>query len=158
MDIAFRARNVEVPDGLRHATVDKVARLGSRCGIDRAEVCFSEERNPRISEREVCEITLFGPGGVLRAQAAATDVAVAADRVVGKLEQRADRLRGRRMDRLGRRSRRSVHSPADEPMTPEEAALEMVARGGDISFFVNAETGRAAVVYRRTDGDVGVVT
>ncbi len=99
MDIAFRVRNVEVPEGLRRVTMDKVTRLAGLCGIDRADVCFSEERNPRIAEREVCEITLFGQGRILRAHAAATDVAVAAERVVGKLEQRADRLRGQLMRR-----------------------------------------------------------
>ncbi|HEY2428372.1 MAG TPA: hypothetical protein VGI06_05550, partial [Acidimicrobiales bacterium] len=62
MDIAFRVRNVEVPDSLRRVTLAKVTRLGDWCGIDRADVCFSEERNPRIAEREVCEITLFGQG------------------------------------------------------------------------------------------------
>ena len=36
----------------------------------RAEVRFSEERNPRISEKEVCEVTLFGHGHIVRAKAA----------------------------------------------------------------------------------------
>jgi hypothetical protein len=48
---------------------------------------------------------------------------------------------------------------ADEtrPMTPEGAALEMAARGRDLLFFVNAETGRPAVVYTRQDGDIAVI-
>lgn len=104
MDIAVRARNVEVSDSLRRVTLEKVTRLGSRCGIDRADVCFSEERNPRITEREVCEIALFGPGRILRAQAAATEATVAVDRVMGQLVQRADRLRGRLLGRRGRRA------------------------------------------------------
>jgi ribosomal subunit interface protein len=112
MDIAFRVRNVEVPANLRRVTQERVTRLGRRCGIDRADVCFSERRNPRSTEREMCQITLFGPGRILRAQAAATNVAVAADRVVGKLERRADRLRGRSMDHRHRRGGAgSVHCP-----------------------------------------------
>ncbi len=97
MEIAFRVRNVEVPEKLRSVTLEKVARLAGQCGIDRVEVCFSEERNPRIAEREVCEITLFAQGRIVRAHAAATDVSVAVERVVGKLEQQADRFRGRRL-------------------------------------------------------------
>ncbi len=42
-----------------------------------------------------------------------------------------------------------IRDSSTEPMTPEEAALEMGERGSDILFFVNAETGGAAVVYRR---------
>jgi hypothetical protein len=41
-------------------------------------------------------------------------------------------------------------------MTPEAAALEMVEDGRDVLFFVNAETGGAAVVYRRRDGDIAL--
>jgi putative sigma-54 modulation protein len=184
MDIAIRVRNVEVPANLRRVTLERVTRLGRRCGIDRADVCFSERRNPRITEREVCQITLFGPRCILRAQAAAIDVAVAADRVVVKLERRADRLRGRVARCAGARS---VHFPAGwstvamrpnagdriggdageaadmgindsrtEPMTPEEAAVAMCERGSDIFCFQNAETGRDAVVCCRADGAIAL--
>lgn len=201
MEIAFVVRGVEVPERLRRLTEAKVTRLAEPCGIDRAVVSFSEERNPRIAEREVCEITLFGAGRILRAHAAATDLSVAAERVVGKLGPRAARLRGRQ---LGRRSRHAcgadlalagrgdgwVHfatsrstarrepgavdlvllaaeltvaaemtvggDTADRAMTPEEAALEMAEGGGEILFFVNAETGRPAAVYCRRDGDIAL--
>ena len=46
---------------------------------------------------------------------------------------------------------------AIKPMTPEEAALQMDLLGHDFYFFTNAETERAAVVYRRDDGDVGLI-
>ena len=42
-------------------------------------------------------------------------------------------------------------------MTPEEAALQMDMLGHDFYFFTNADTGTAAVVYRRNDGDVGLI-
>ena len=44
-----------------------------------------------------------------------------------------------------------------KPMTPEEAALQMDLLGHDFFFFVNADTERAAVVYQRDDGDVGLI-
>ena len=44
-----------------------------------------------------------------------------------------------------------------KPMTPEEAALQMDLLGHDFYFFNNAETGRTAVVYRRSEGDVGLI-
>ena len=46
---------------------------------------------------------------------------------------------------------------AIKPMTPEEAALQMELLGHDFFFFTNAETGKAAVVYRRDDGDIGLI-
>ena len=42
-------------------------------------------------------------------------------------------------------------------MTPEEAALQMDMLGHGFYFFINADTGVAAVVYRRGDGDVGLI-
>ena len=42
-------------------------------------------------------------------------------------------------------------------MTPEDAALQMDMLGHDFYFFRNAESERASVVYRRTDGDVGLI-
>jgi putative sigma-54 modulation protein len=46
---------------------------------------------------------------------------------------------------------------AMKPMTPEEAALQMDLVGHDFFFFTNSDTDRAAVVYRRDDGDVGLI-
>jgi putative sigma-54 modulation protein len=43
------------------------------------------------------------------------------------------------------------------PMTPEEAARRMDLLGHGFFFFTNIDTSRAAVVYRRDDGDVGLI-
>ena len=43
------------------------------------------------------------------------------------------------------------------PMTPEEAAQRMDLLGHGFFFFTNLDTRRAAVVYRRDDGDVGLI-
>jgi putative sigma-54 modulation protein len=44
-----------------------------------------------------------------------------------------------------------------KPMTPEEAILQMDLMAHDFFFFTNADTERAAVVYRRDDGDIGLI-
>jgi putative sigma-54 modulation protein len=91
MDIAIRGRNIEVSEPLRRAVTEKVARLGrSLGGMERAEVLFSEARNPRISEREVCEVTMWGHGHIVRARAAAPDPFAVLDRVIDKLEHRVE--------------------------------------------------------------------
>ena len=43
------------------------------------------------------------------------------------------------------------------PMTAEEAADRMELLGHGFFFFTNVDTSRAAVVYRRDDGDVGLI-
>jgi putative sigma-54 modulation protein len=46
---------------------------------------------------------------------------------------------------------------AIKPMTPDEAVLQMELLSHDFFFFANAETARPAVVYRRADGDFGLI-
>jgi putative sigma-54 modulation protein len=183
LDIAIRARNLEITDPLRATIHEKLTRVGRFVdGMDQAEVRFFEERNPRISEREVCEVTLHGHGHIVRAKAGATDVFVALDRVVGKLEHRLTKLKGRLLDRSHPRRNGSVNSPpghiptdddieheqdqsaivktkqfAIKPMTAEEASLQMELLGHDFFLFTNADTSRSAVVYRRNDGHVGLI-
>lgn len=43
------------------------------------------------------------------------------------------------------------------PMSPEEAIGRMELLGHGFFFFTNADTDRAAVVYKRDDGDIGLI-
>ena len=44
-----------------------------------------------------------------------------------------------------------------KPMTPEEAALQLELIGHDFYVFTNSETQETAVVYRRRDGNYGLI-
>jgi putative sigma-54 modulation protein len=188
VDISIQGRNVEVSDLLKATVEDKVTRLGRYLdSMERAEVRFLEERNPRIADKEVCEVTVVGHGHIVRARATASDTFAAVDRVVDKLEHRLEKLKGRLIGRSHPRRHgggtpgseastavaeeesqeegldedapriiRTVQSDA-KPMTPEEAVLEMDLHGHGFLLFTNAETGRAAVVYRRKDGQIGLI-
>ena len=46
---------------------------------------------------------------------------------------------------------------AVKPMDVEEAALQMELLGHDFFLFTSTETGRAAVLYRRRDGSLGLI-
>lgn len=187
MEFSIRGRQMDVPDRLRTSVQEKVTRLARHLdGYDAAEVQFFEERNPRISEKEVCEVTLRGHGRVLRAKAASSDPFTAVDRVVDKLSHQAEKVKNRQ-SRKGHRKRGTVEAAGNgseqvvmdaddeeedrpgtgrivkvkrfdlKPMTPEEASLQMELLGHTFYFFTNAETGVPAVVYRRNDGDVGLI-
>ncbi len=196
MEITVSSRHTAVSEALRSTTQDKIARLGRFLeGMDRAEVHFSEERNPRITDKEICEVTIEGHGHHVRAKVAAPDGFVAVDRAVEKLEHQLHKLK----TRLLRRSHNGARRPdgagpapdggpgADDdlggladllipetddapsprivktkafdmkPMAPEEAALQMDLVGHTFFFFSNSETGRAAVVYCRDDGNIGLI-
>ena len=80
--------------------------------------------------------------------------------------------RRRRVDRGGGPGRRRCSMPKAEddsrivvktkqfsvkPMDAEEAALQMELLGHDFFLFTNAETGGASVIYRRRDGQLGLI-
>jgi len=190
VDVTVSSRNVEVSDALRSVTEEKISRLARFLeGMERAEVHFFEEKNPRITDKEICEVTMEGHGHYVRAKVAAHDRFVAVDRAVDKLEHQLHKLK----TKLHRRSHpkkapsldsrvspnaldteRAASGDAEgererqirivktkrflmKPMPPEEAAQHMDLLGHDFFFFTNAETSRAAVVYRRSDGDVGLI-
>ena len=156
-------------------------------GMDHAEVHFYEERNRRIADREVCEVVLEGHGHHVRCKVSAPDGFAAIDQAVNKLEHQLHKLKSKlqRRSHRGGRPRLSTGPAADgalavalddaetngaadprivkvkrhalKPMLPEEAVLQLDLVGHDFYFFTNAETGRSAVLYRRADGDLGLI-
>lgn len=197
MDVSVSSRNIELTEALREMTTEKIGRLGRFLdGMDRAEVHFFEERNPRIADKDVCEVTMDGHGHHVRAKVAAGDPFAAVDAAVNKLEQQLHKLKTKLVGRSHPRRRGGEqHIPGlalvdldgdlsasmalgeDEeaearrdgyrivkskrftmkPMTPDEAVMQMELLGHSFYFFSNAETGRAAVVYHRSAGDVGLI-
>ena len=100
-----------VPDEVRSLVEEKVGRLLRRCpGLEQAEVHFSEEHNPRIADRECCEVIMNGHGRIIRAHAAAPDPLVAVDLVVEKLEHQLEKTKGRIVGRSHARRRGSVRT------------------------------------------------
>src|SRR3712207_2167802 len=184
MDVTVKGRNVSVTGALeRHARekVERVARFfDDERSVSRAEVELIHERNPAISAPEVADATLFINGTVLKAREASGDMYASIDLMAHKLERQVKRYRGRQLDRWhGQRERHAaeearqpvVVEEADEiearivrtkqfqmkPMSAEEAALQMELLAHDFFVFTSAETGDINVVYRRRDGDYGLI-
>lgn len=180
MEITVSARGIEVTEALRATVDEKIGRLSRYVeGMDHAEVHFREERNPRIADKVVSEITLEGHGHVLRSKVAAPDAYAAIDIAEEKLERQLRKLKTRVIQRRHKGPTTSeldavaidAAAPVAEPepvivrtkkyvltpMTPAEAAVQLDLVDHDFWFFKNVETGRTAVVYLRTDGDVGLI-
>ena len=178
MDISVSGRNIELTEALRTTAEEKIGRLGRFLeGMDRAEVHFYEEKNPRITDKDVCEVTMEGHGHHVRAKVAAADAFAAVDGAVEKLEHQLHRLKTKLVGRSHPKRRAGLKDsppppgPEDadvsriaktkqfamRPMTPDEAVLQMELLGHDFFFFSNADTGRTGVVYRRRSGDIGLI-
>ncbi len=201
MQVTVSRRNTDVSDQLRVMAEEKIGRLTRFVdGLDHAEVHFWEHKNPRIADKEVCEVTIEGRGHHVRCKVQAPDGFQAVDKAYDKLEQQLLKLKTKLANR--RQGAPKAHKgvgalgsaisaaelsaavgesgadgaePTEEPiavtdmqivkskrfamfpMTAEEAVERMELLGHGFFFFTNAETSRAAVVYRRDDGHVGLI-
>ncbi len=180
MDVRVSGRRTTVSDNLKSQAVDKIGKLDKfLSGLDSAEVHFWEENASARDGREVCEVTLQGHGHHIRTKVSAPDGFTAVDLAVDKLERQLRKLKSK-MDTQSR-SREKIQLAddlvpeklIDEPqidysivrsksfalgeMDADAAALQMDLLGHDFYMFTNSETGNAAVIYRRDDGDLGLI-
>src|SRR4051794_5588551 len=107
MRVSVSSRHTELSDALRSAATDKIGRLDRFLeGMDRAEVHFAEERTKRVTDREICEVTLEGHGHHIRCKVSAPDGFAAVDLAVEKLETQLSRLKTRLRRKGGVNGRR----------------------------------------------------
>jgi putative sigma-54 modulation protein len=120
MQIDFKGRNVPVTDELRvhvERRLDKVAKQVS--GLARLELEIFEERNPRVSDRQVAEATLYLKGSTLRASDSSPEMVHSLNLVIDELSRQVkrhrDKRRHRREARAGAPERQQSTPPAAEP-------------------------------------------
>ncbi len=178
MRTIVKGKNVDVPERTRLYCDRKLKRL-ERLLDDRSEaiVELSTEQRRSAADSHIVEVTLVIDGQTLRGKAAGPTYEAGIDEVVDKIERRAvdhkekPRLRARPVEEkvlLRRiadgtaeraRERRIVKTKrfGIEPMFEEDALAEMEDLGHSFYLFVNAETERLNVLYRRADGDFGII-
>ena len=180
MDVRVHAAHMSLDEGLRELASQKVSHAGRVFDdVAFADVEFTEERNPRISrERVRVEITSSAAGQVVRVEAAAPDGRTALDDAVDRFERRLRRLKERLITRH-RKSEKRLNDPPQgveefneedhelridrvkrfvvKPMTPEEAALQMELLDHSFYLFLNADSERYSVLYRRRGGSLGLI-
>ncbi len=177
MEFIIKGRNVELFDDIKQYAEKKsksrIEKFFER--IIKIEVEFSAEKNRRINKDSKVEVTVFTPGAVIRATGYGVDFFEAVDNVNSKMERQIKRYKNKMIQKSRKPSDlnfvKESTKPDDgnlknivkvkrfeiKPMTPEEATLQMELLGHDFYVFINAETGKTAVVYKRKDKDYGII-
>jgi putative sigma-54 modulation protein len=172
MRLQVKSKNVELSPALKDYAQKRLARLEKHLNDSaRVELELAAERNPSIGQSQVAEATVWTKGPILRARESSHDMKASIDLLVDKLERQAQRLREKR--RRGRGGEREPaagpQSEADapgvvktkqfavKPMTVEEAVLQLELIGHDFFVFQNGDSGEVNVVYRRRDGNYGLI-
>ncbi len=177
MRLQVKGKNVEVSEAIRTYAEAKLGRLERHLAEPtRVELELAVERNPSIADNHVAEATIWTKGPVLRATEASTDMRASIDLLTDKLERQVRKYREKRRrrghrDGNGHGIETGAHTPADEegepvivktkqfsmhPMSAEEAIEQLELVGHDFFVFRN-ESGEINVVYRRNDGDYGLI-
>ena len=176
MRLHVKGKNVVVSDAVREYAEKKLGKLAPQLADQtHVELELAVERNPSIANNHVAEATIWTKGPVLRAREASTDMKASIDLLVDKLERQVQRYRQKRRhehDRHGR-ANGGLAAPVSTPeegsmivktkqfvlnaMSPEDAIEQLELIGHDFFVFRNAESGEINVVYRRRDGDYGVI-
>ncbi len=171
-------RQIEITEALKNYLDKKMARL-DRHFEDNAEarVVLSMAQGPRVERKAKAEIQVNVPGGMVRVEESDPDMYAAIDRSIDRLEYQLKRYKERHFQRVRQAAPAPVAMGAEaaeleeeaaprivrtkrfhmKPMTPEDAAFEMEALGHDFFVFRNSETEEINVIYRRRDGDYGLI-
>ncbi|TDP95575.1 ribosomal subunit interface protein [Leucobacter luti] len=103
MDVNIRGKNVGITDRFEQyveAKTEKVSGLLPRAQSFEVRVSRQSDRSPQNGDQ--VEITLIGPGPVIRAESAGGDKYTAFDMAYGRILERIRRMKDRQHDRRGK--------------------------------------------------------
>lgn len=174
MRIEFTGRQTEVSPELRALTERKLRKLDRVLhGISDVHVVLEADKH-----RHIAEVSVHSPHLSLTAADESTDAGASLATVLEKLTRQAQRHMGKRIERkrrgpsratalwsgiLGaaepRRGPRVIRSRrfVVKPMTVDEAVLEVGGNDDGVVVFRNAATARVNVLYKRRDGNLGLI-
>ncbi len=176
--VEIRTRNLQRSERLDNYVTRKVARLERYLQpIDALRVDLAHNETARnAADRYVAQITLRSRRALLRAEERADDIFAAFDKALDKIQRQIERYKGKRYHNRERHREAEVAAPPEAmeteetfavvrrkrfelvPMSEAEAIEQMQLLGHDNFFiFYNAETNAVNVLYRRRDGNYGII-
>lgn len=172
MRFDITGRHVEITAALRALLEKRLARL-ERVLNDAAVsavITLTKEKY-----RLLTEIAVHTRGDhVLTGNGEGTAWPISVRQATGKIEQQAEKLKGKWEDRKRKRSNARVAPPppaaeaptrprvvraryAVKPLSIDEAALRIEEGKETFVVFTNAETDAISILYRRKDGNLGLI-
>ncbi len=175
MKYIISGKNMEISPALKKKAVKKMGKLKKFFKPEtEVHVTMSIEKN-----RHIVEVTIPFNGVVIRAEESNNDMYTSIDRVIDIIERQIRKNKTRLQKRIHESALNPdffesevKHADGDEeeefkvvrtkkfaikPMDVEEAILQMNLIGHEFYMFSNAETNQVNVVYRRKNGDYGLI-
>ena len=183
MQLTITGKNIEINDTLRKYVEKKIGRLDRYLtNIIDGRVELEKDEGARAgNDRQIAQVTLRTKNVVLRAEEASSDIFTSIDAVVDKMQRQADRYKGKRWERRIEDAQEAAtvavlqtseeeEEPAEEevtisrvkhfqmtPMDEIEAVAQMELLGHDFYVFFNVNQNQINVLYRRRNGQYGLI-
>ena len=187
MAINVSGRKVNITDSLRTHAEDKIGAAMKVIGIDPldAEVVLSVEKNRAIATPCTCEVTIRTRGNVVRVEEHEQTLHAAIDVAAARVERQLRKYKTRVIDRKIRsgaaeggtiRTGEATELDLDalmseladdeivrvkeldfEPLTEQEALIQIDLLGHDFFAYIDRDTSAFCVLYRRDNGGYGLL-
>lgn len=165
----FVGKNIDLTDSLKDMAEKKFSKL---------EKFFSEEIDARVvfstqKDNQTVEVTVFLPDTIIRAEETTDDMYTSIDNAVDVLErqirkhktklkkryQNNETIRFDLIDDRPEEENKIVKRKKFElnPMSEEEAILQMELLNHKFFIFLDADTESVEVLYKRNDGNYGII-
>ncbi len=172
MQVTVLGRNIDVTDSLRQYATDKFSRLDKYLPkAVQSVVTLSVIKKVH----HFAEATIKSNGVLIQASEETEEMYSAIDLLVEKLERRVRRYKEKLADHKhlsGKMGDVAPEEPSSEnsvpqiikvkrfdlkPMTAEEAVMQMELLDKHFFIFSNAGSGHISVIYKRKDGNIGLI-
>ena len=165
-------KKIELSESRKEQLMKKIARIEKFFeGDDECKIVISQQKKFII-----IELTILYKGYTLRAEASSEDLMDAADECISNLDRQIRKNKTKLSKRIKEGGFENYVSFIEEsnveeeeykiikrkkinskPMSAEEAVLQMNMLGHNFFIFTNPETMGTNIVYRRKDGDYGLI-
>lgn len=169
MNIIITGRHLELTDNLKNYAEEKIKKFEKYINnnIGEAIITLSVEKY-----RHKAEVLLKINGVMIQAEGITGEMYSSIDEVVEKLERQIKRYKEKWVSRRKGEDKTIATAETREkiptiiknksfdikPMTPEEAAVQMGLLDKNFFVFTNASSGDINVLYKRKDGNLGLIS
>jgi len=170
MNIILTGRHLEITPALKNYAEEKIKKFDRYISnISEAIVTLSLEKY-----RHKAEVLLKVNGVLIQAEGITGEIYSSIDNVVEKLERQIKKYKEKLVSHRKSEGKSSTLLPETDsaietgriiknkrfemkPMSPDEAAMQMELLDKDFFVFTNVGSGEINVIYRRKDGNFGLI-
>ena len=176
MELQITGKNIEISPEVRQYIERKLDKLGRHLHkIMESKVEISEQKTKSPQQHFVVQVTIDSNGTLFRSQERGENLVSAIDRVVEIMDRQIKRYKGK-LYKKGRGSSLARGGLSEEiveektmgrivkikqfvvkPMSVDEAIEQMELLGHDFFLFFDADDERLNLLYRRKDGNYGLI-